>query len=347
MTLTIDLSKSPRYEMPCINDLEAQGMANKGWTLSSTYFFSEIRDVYLALRASGPKDLDSFYQFCLSIKLPFRQTPWHKRRLLEHLNALINFGLVRPDYSIARTSFVNSRIGDAVNTADIEVFREIYFSYFRFREIFSWFVELNPPDRLSLVRDLTRLTIENNTRPLFAFSEQGRFVNTFFCELTDNVPVYYLRHRGTVNSSNGGFENEDLMRFWDVFVVWGLALQVLEKFSLEDLNIRAPSGKNITCCFVIDKSPLEFDLKGYIEEYFRPGDHLFLPQLVFNIATTYRLSVKKTQDLIIKGYTEHKQMFSLERTSEIFVRRRETTEKDRILYPKYGDSYISHLTIRR
>jgi hypothetical protein len=347
MKTTINLTYSPRHEIPYLNEHDARMVLDKGWTLSSTYFFSEIRDVYLALRESGQRDLEGLYDYCVAIRLPYERTEWQKRRLLEHVNALINFGLLHRDYRIARDVFTDAKIGAALSESDLEVFRDIYFSYFRFRELLSWFIDLNPENRLNLLRGLDRSVLQKKAKPLFAFSESGRFVNSFFRELRDNAEIYYIRQSTDSDGLPRTIGNEDLMRFWDVFVAWGLGLNVIEKFSLEDLGITSSSGKNIFCCFLISSSePKRFNLKDYISEHYA-GGQIFLPELVFEIASKYRLSIKKTHELIVTGYKENRERFSLERTSEVFVRRRKTTEKDRVLYPKYNDSYISHLTLRK
>lgn len=343
---TIDLTHSPRIELPFIDEDAAKQVIKKGWSLSSVYYFSEIRDVYLTLKDRQWRGLGDFTDFCLSTGLPFVRTRWNKRRILEHVNAVINFGLVSSDYKISRDVFVDSRIGSSLSDDDLAIFKEIYFDYFRFKELFSWFIEPNPASRLKLVQGLTKEDIETRTKPLFAFSENAKFTNSWFCELTANTPVYYIRGRNQNPDGKDVPGNEDLMRFWDCFLAWGSRLGVLEKFTLADLGIKTCSGKDILCCYVINNNIADFDLLEYLDRQFS-NSHIYLPDLVFRLATDFRMSLTVAHELLIEQYRSHRESLSFERTSEIFIKRGEIRESDKILFPKYRDSYISHLVIRR
>lgn len=343
----VDLTNSSRLEIPYINEDEAKLLnRNKGWTLSYTYYFSEIRDVYIALRTKGFTGLEEFTNYCLSVDLPFVRTQWNKRRILEHLNALINFSLIDTKYKIIAEVFNESKIGDSLSSDDLNVFYNIYFSYFRFREIFSWFVNINPISRLNLVKELDRSSILNSSIPLYAFSEKGKFMDSFFCELRDYTPVYYIRHKCMDAKGEVVNGNEDLMRFWDMFIKWGTELGVVEKFSLRDLGLKTSTDKNIICCYIINNDPVQLDLLEYINKNFAHS-YIYLPELTFKIATAYRLSIKAAHELIIQGYKVNKENLSFERTSEVFIRGGEIREQDKILFPKFAGSYISHLVVRK
>jgi hypothetical protein len=343
---TIDFTNSPRIELPFIDEIAAKQFSKKGWSLSSVYYFSEIRDVYLALRKRPLRGFDEFTAFCESLPLPFVKTPWNKRRLLEHVNALVNFSLVNSEYQVIRDVFTSSEIGAPLSASELHIFEEIYFTYFRFKEIFSWFVEPNPASRLELVQQLTRNDIKARAEPLFSFSEYGRFTDTWFRRLENNTPLYYLKHKFKNSGGKVVTGNEDLMRFWDCFVVWGVRLGLLEKFSLTDLGLKTVSGRDIACCYLIKRTTAKMNLLEYLDCQFREN-HIYLPELVFRIATDFRLSVIETQRLIIEEYKSHKESLSFERTSEIFVKRADIRDTDKILFPRYRDSYVSHLVIRR
>lgn len=348
----INLASPVRTRLPYISHEEAQAFLKKGWTLSSTYYFSELRDVYLALTLRDFQNIAAFTDFCNGIGLPFVRSPWQQRRILEHLNALINFSLVTPDYRIARRVFERSRIGDSITEDEKTVFREIYFDYFRFKEIFSWFVDLNPKSRLVLVEQLQKSDIIHRSKPLFAVSEGGRFYDTFFYDLKDDAEIYYLAHKteesdihdNAVAKTSG---NADLMRFWDLFLKWGTELGVIERFSLRDVGIETSSHKKILCSFVLQDYPHEFNLLEFLSKRWRNARYLYLPEVVFEIARTYRVSVEKSQDMIVNEYRAHRNYLSFERTSEIFIREGEISERDKILFPKYNGSYISHLVVRK
>ena len=347
MRNAIDLTTSLRRRLRCISHPEAQRFLKKGWTLSSTYYFSELRDVYLALTLTDFHNIASFTQFCNEIHLPFVRSPWQQRRVLEHLNALINFALVDTDYHVAKRVFLDSRIGNPVTETEKAVFREIYFNYFRFKEVFSWFVDLNSKSRLTLVQELRDGDIINDSRPLFAISERSRFYDTFFYDLRDRADLYYLSPIESDSNGEGTTGNADLMRFWDLFAKWGTELGVLERFSLKDVGIQTSSHKNIVCAFVLLDYPREFNLIDFISKRWPSSTYFYLPELVFEIARTYRVSVEQSHYMVISEYRTHKEHLSFERTSEIFLRGAEINEKDKILFPKYNDSYISHLVVRK
>lgn len=343
---TIDLRHSSRIEVPLINNNEARQLNEKGWSLSYTYYLSELRDVYLALKITKFQDHNSFTEFCKSISLPFAKTRWDKRRVLEYLNALKNFSLVGPDYQITKRVFNNRVIGSPLTQDDLNVFREIYFDYFRFKEIFSWFIDPSPLSRLDLIKRINIGRIRNDSKPLFAFSENGKFMDSFIYDLEDSATIYSIRRNSLDSEGNKVLGGEDLMRFWDVFIKWGLTLKVIEKFSLKSLGIEVSSAKNLSCCYIINENPVDIDLVKYVDERFS-NRYIYLPQLVFDIATEYRLSLEKAQTIIIDQYRAHREYFSFERTSEIFVKRGEIKADDKILFPKYNDAYISHMVVRR
>lgn len=351
MSSALYFDHSPRIELPYINDGEAMvlGQDEKGWSFSNVYHFSEIRDIYLALRerryeSNKPK---AFIKYCLTIDLPYVSTPWNKRRILEHLNALKNFSLLDHNYRIIKQVFDGNKIGSTISEDDLSVFRSIYFSYFRFKEIFSWFIRLNPTSRLSLVNQITKGDIERSSKPLFAFSERGRLKDTFFSALKDDVPLYYIKYKGEDFEGNVEMGKEDLMRFWDVFVKWGTTLNVIEHFNLRrDLDIKTSSNRGIVCCYIISEEDRDLNLLDYVSKNYE-NNYLYLPELVFRIATEFRWSIERTQQAIMNQYSQRKNQFSIERTSEIFIKRGEIKAEDKILFPKYNDAYISHMVVGR
>ncbi|UPT67961.1 MAG: hypothetical protein M0D57_04675 [Sphingobacteriales bacterium JAD_PAG50586_3] len=337
MKLTIDTLNAPMVELPSFDEDDAKKFSeySKGWSLSYVYNFSEIRDVYIALKQSEFNTLNSFTEYCLSISLPYVRTPWNKRRILEHLNALKNFLLIDSDYRIIKDVFINERIGDPISETDLLIFKNIYFNYFRFKEIFSWFIDPVITNRFKFIDNLTESNIVQNSKAVFAFSNKSRFTDSFFYELKETPNIYFI------NNKTG----EDLMRFWDVFIKWGLVLGVLEKFSLRNLDIKTLSNTNIACVYVV-KGISRLNLLQYVNDNYS-NNYIYLPDLVLDLAITYRSRIEDIHTYIIEQYKINKEYFSFERTSEIFVKVNEIKEGEKIFFPKYNDSYISHLIVRR
>lgn len=338
MRSTINLTYSQSIEMPSFNEEEAKRISesNKGWSLSYVYNFSEIRDVYLVLKEYKFDNLNSFTEFCLSIHLPYIRTEWNKRRILEHLNALKNFSLIDSEYKIIKDAFPGSSIGKPIIESDLVTFKEIYFTYFRFKEIFSWFIDPTPRDRYDFIMNLKEDDIVKESRMLFMFSNKSRFTDSFLYDLKDEATVYYINQE----------KNEDLMRFWDVFVKWGTELSILEKFNLKNLDIKTVTGQGVACAYVVNPEEIDFDLLKYVNENYQTS-YIYLPYLVLEIANRHRFKIERIHQLIIEQYKIHKEYLSFERTSEIFVKKKEIKEGDKIFFPKYNDSYISHLIVRR
>lgn len=338
MIRSVDISKSEYRELPFLDEEAYQNRFQKGWSLSSVYNFSEIRDVYLALKQwkNDKFELNDFFSYCLNINLPYVKTEWNKRRLLEHVNALKNFSLIDSNEQVNTDAFENSTIGSEITAEDLSVFRNIYFQYFRFKEIFHWFLgnplANNNFDSISCLKEHELLEM---SIPIYSFSNNSRFTDSFIYELKNDTTVYYIDK-----------QNEDLMRFWDVFIKWGTSLEIIEKFSLRNLEIKTINDKHIACAYVINDCLTNLNLIEFIKENFS-GNYIYVPELVFQIATSFRLSIAMVQKFIIEQYKVHKEYLSFERTSEIFIKKQDIREGDKILFPKYNDSYISHLILRK
>lgn len=343
----VDTNEASKIEIQFIQEDDAiKNIQNvsKRWSFFFVYHFSEIRDIYLALKESKATNLADFTDYCLKIELPYVSVPWNKegksvkgRRILEVLNALMNLSIIDSNYKILKEVFLFSKIGEEVSEEDLKTFRNIYFSYFRFKEIFSWFV--SPPSNVNteLVNSIDEQIVKEQTFPLFFFSDGGRFTNNFFYKLEPNPDLYFI------DKTNG-----KLLRFWDVFISWGKKLKVIEKFRIRYPEILTSTGKSIGCCYVLSGKTIadDFSLLDYISENYKINQ-IYLPELILKIALQNRISIESTQNLVIEQYKRHKNFLSLERTSEVFIKSGEFLDNDKILYPKYDDAYISHIIVRR
>ncbi len=336
MTLIVDTQKSKRIQIPSFDEDDAKNIKKKGWSFSSVYNFSEIKDVYLALSQHDYTGINEFTTYCIEINLPTAKTKWNKRRLLEHLNALKNFDLIDNNYKVTKKFFGDSKIGDKIVTEDLIIFKKIYFTYFRFKEIFSWFIDPLVESRENYITNLQEQNIIEHSKPLFCFSDKSRFTDTFFLELKEDTVLFFIDLK----------TGEDLMRFWDVFIKWGLTLGVLEKFNLRNLGVKTSDGKGIACTYIVAEMEPSFNLISYIESKYA-GSYIYLPTLVLDIATTYRQKIEDVHKIIIQQYKLYKERLSFERTSEIFVKKSDIKPGDRIFFPKHNDSYVSHLIIRK
>jgi len=345
MKSLIDLTHSEFITLPYFDQNEAKTISgvNKGWSFSYVYNFTELRDVYLLLKQIGFNDIKTFTKHAKSFKLPYTRTEWNERRLLEQINALVNFNIITKLGEIKREVFNTSKIGDPLSNEDLIVFEQIYFSYFRFKELFSWFIDPEPNNKLEFILNLNKQEIIHNSKAIFCFSNKSRFTDSFIYELEDETPVYYIN--GLESKQADNHNNEDLMRFWDVFIKWGTSLGILEKFNLKNLDFRTLSNKQIACVYVIYDEIQRLDILDYIRNS-DLGNYIYIPNLVFELCLRYRLKVETVHRLILGLYDTSKEYISFERTSEIFVKKQEIREGDKIFFPKYDDAYISHLILR-
>ena len=327
--------------MPLITEDQAKKIGEKGWSLSYIYAFVELKDIYLALQQHDYEGIKDFFQYCQSIDLKAQNKVWSERKTLEFVNALKNFKIIDHDYKIVKDIFKESKIGDAINESDFNEFYSIFFEYFRFKEVLMWFLGEKNIANTNLMKSLSIADFLENSNVLFCFSDKSRFTDSFFYELIDNPTIYYLSEDNTETENNSGF-----LRFWDTFTTWGKNIRVIEKLNLTNIPIKTLTGKNITCVYIRKNKPKHLDFINYIKIEYKNSNYIFIPHLVLKLVIDFRITVQDAFDIIIEQYKIHKQIISFERTSGIFVKKTEINKNDTIFYPKYNDSFISHLIIR-
>ena len=330
----IDLSNSSCKPLPYRKEEEYRFIVSKGWSFSNVYHFSEIRNIFLLLKRFGFNNLKEFTKICLDNNLPSEKTDWNERRILEHINALKNFGLVSENNKIIDlTLFGSSKVIDPISEADLVVFKKIFFTYYRFKEILSWFIDPDSNQRDELINSITENLLKINSKVIFPFNRESRFTDSFIYELKNNSTIYFIRKDSIEN-------NEDMMRFWDVFVKWANELGLVEKFNLKNLDYQlANNYKSLTCVYFKQKLDADFDLVNYIKSNYN-SHYINVPKLIFRIALEFRYSISDIKKLIIQTANRYTDAFSLQRTSEIFIRNTEIN-----FVPMVNDSYISHILI--
>ncbi len=334
MTTILELCKSERIKLPYLSLTEFRNKFDKGWSYFYVYYFREIRDIYLAVREFGYSSLKSFTNTVINVlKIRPVDTEWDTdgRRILEHINALISLGLLNKKYEIVnRQAFLNSTIGDDLSLQDKQDFKFYFFRYYRFKEILSWFINPFDPDRETLIDNLSEESIKKNSNVLYTYSKYSRFSDSFIFELENNTPIYYIDR-----------ENEDFMRFWDVFLAWTKELGLIEKFNLKNLDYRiSDTHKSLTCVYFINSDIPRINLLEFIKTNYK-SKYINVPKLVFKLCVRYRLPIDMSKTIIVSQCKESSDKISMQRTSEVFIR--DKTELDFV--PIVKNSYISHLMI--
>jgi hypothetical protein len=332
MTKYIDLSKSKQLELPFYNEDQAKlnSLDGKGWSYSFAYHFIELKNVFIALTQIPYLSKDDFSRRAIDSGLPFAKTPWESRRILEQLNALKNFGLITKTYNIEKKHFDESSYTDKLSENDIELFRKIYHEYFRFKEIHSWLLNPIQKDHAAFLNEVTIDNLKTKSSPIFPFSRESRFNDSFIFSLENNTNIFRIP-----------LKESDLMRFWDVYVTWGKELNIIEKFNMKNLDYQISSNsKSFSCAYYINHEKPNFNLLDFIKSEYQ-GNNIHIPNLILKIALRFRYRIKDIKEMIIEQALANSNALSLQRTSEIFIRK---TEIDFV--PKYKDSYISHLQIQ-
>lgn len=328
----IDLSKSKQHELPFFNEEEAKqnSSSGKGWSYSFVYHFLELKNVFIAHKKFDYLSEDDFATKAINSGLPYNKTPWNSRRILEQSNALKNFGLITTTFGVEQNYFQESNYTSELNNNDWELFKKIYHEYFRFKEIHSWLLNPIQENHLSFLNQVTIDSLRQNSSPIFPFLMENRFNDAFIFALSDNTDVFRI-------SNNNG----DLMRFWDVYVKWGQELKLIEKFNLKNLDYELANNlKSFSCVYYVNPERPNLNLSDFIKSEYQ-GNNIHIPKLILKIALRYRYRINDIKQMIIEQALANSDIFSLQRTSEIFIRDTEIN-----FIPKYRDSYISHLHLQ-
>lgn len=332
-----NISNLPTKELPILSDKEAAVKYNKGWSYSNVYFLQPVKDIYLIIKNSDSTKLNNknIREQYLKVTTDLSHK-WSERKILEYVNGIKNFGLIDQDYKVLIEVFNDSVAGNAITENDLIDFKNIFFNYFRFKEIASWYI--SPTQETHRKFELVNIEwLTNCSKPLYAMKD-GKFFNKIILQLENNKAVYVIDEKSS-----------HLMRFYEVFLKWSTELKLMEKFNLNLINIKTADNKDITISYFV-KPFKPFDLRKFIEELNLNKRQVSIPELVFQAAKEFCYSIDELKKFIV-SQIETNDDFTYERTSAVFiVKGRNNKEKiiaATYLYPIINDSYVSHLIIRK
>lgn len=343
MPTKVDISKAKVEYLNLISDAEVSEIIHKGWSLSFVYSFREIRDVFLAFRKYGQKDLTvaEFSSKYVKDIIPFEKKPWDEkgRRVLEIKNALINFGLMEKNTLVCRQDvFEDVEPGTELSEADLKIFRDIFFHYFRFQEFASLFI--SPSMTTAEKLGLTERQVMEESRALYYYGSAGGRVDTFFYDLKRPETVFKFPKSEESGAVKGGF-----MRFWDVFLSWAKQLGLIARLNMKSQDITLANGDAFRSCYFINPN-VKLDVQEMLDLKFMRQTLIDISILVMEMCLHFRCSISDAQQAVIDFYTNNSERVSLIRTSEIFIKETELIDRDRILYPNYKGSFVSHIKLR-
>ena len=334
----IDVSHSQRINFSFKSTKDFKETEHKGWSFSNVYSFEEMRDIYLLLLSkSNIYSVDRFTANEVIPKVKPRGKEWTSRRVREILNAMVNFRWFTRDLSgtiyhilTPKPLFSQGTFGNELKEEEYNVFRNTFLTYERFREYLS----------LYTLDDFFK--IAESSSPVFSFSSDKKYTNTFFKSLSDNADLIYV----DTNNSEGE-KNSSFLTFWDVFISWALRLKMMEKFNSLMFDIRLSTGNSFACSYFISPSDNQVpDIFTILNESFIGKKTIDVNDLILHICLKYRRPVGEVKKYVLNQYIANKKYMSPIRTSEIFVNRSEKRDDTYVSFPKYKDSYISHLILQ-
>lgn len=305
MKRDIYLNKTP------IELLEPQKEPDDGkhWSYSYVYYIEDLRNIYRLYDEFSIDSLSSLYFKCEEIGLKsWSGKRWNKRNLLELANALKNFKLLSVDGNRVcnKGLFSSTKPESPLTEEEMEFFRGVYSSYFRFKEFHNLF---------------------SSTNIVLYYMDGVRFTNRFIISMQEPVKIVGIAD-----------EHSDMMRFWDVYLKWGVSLGMLKKYPLKPFGVvTIPSVKGLNMVYFYELMPPDFSVFNYISTELQ-GSYFYIPDVVYSIISKRRYTVESVLEKIVEESINKPEIYRSQSTSAIFV-----NEKENFLFPKIGNAYITHL----
>ena len=196
--------------------------------------------------------------------------------------------------------------------------------------------EMTTADKLAL----TEKQILEDSGVLFYYGSAGTRVDSFFYALEHPATIYKFpnNNKGEVK---GGF-----VRFWDMFLSWASQLELVERLNMKRQGYTLSNDKFFSAAYFINPV-CNVDVQAVLDRAFYRQLLIDISDLVMEICLAFRCSISTAQQAIIDYYQSQPDRVSLIRTSEIFIKETELNKNDRILYPKYKGSFVSHIKLRK
>ena len=300
----------------------SENSEGKKWSYSYVYYLEDIKNIYNIQRKHSAKTVPELIKICMSSNITsVSGKKWTSRNLLEIINALKNFKL----FSVENNEVTNKHLFSNTLTLgehDKSIFKEIYYNYFRFQEFHNLFLKNNTP--------ISSINLSNKSFPVISFSEDGRFTNCF-TSIIDNKTKHLSITKIEENRS-------EIMRFWDVYIKWGTTLGVLEKYPLRIFD-RAlfPTKKNSSIVYFSQELPNNFSIFSFIEKHMGVR-FAYIPDVIYNIIIRYRFPLLDIKKRLIFECIHDEDHFRAQSASAIFIK-----DYEKILIPKMGNTYVTHL----
>ena len=294
----------------------------KRWSYSFVYFLEDLRNVYRLYDENDIDSIPTLLKICKEKEVKsWSGKEWTLRNLLELVNALKNFGLLEMEGDkVAKPGLFSETVSESpLSVLELEVFKDIYFSYFRFVEFHK--LMMTAPVAISLE------SMMGKSSPIIYYMQDARFTNRYILSLEPELNIVGIPD-----------EHADMMRFWDVYVKWGTRLNILRKYPLKPFGVTtSPNVNGLGIAYIYAKMPESFSVFDYILESIE-GSYLYIPDIVYALMISMRYSIEDIIAKIAEESVTRSDIYRAQSTSAIFI-----NEKESFLFPKIGNTYITHL----
>lgn len=316
MELYIDIAKSEHHKFLS----QEENNEGKKWSYSYVYFLEDLKVVYNLLCNDTTRTIPNLLNTCNSHNIISKSgKKWTNRNLLEIVNALKNFGLISIDENRPINVNLFSNKEDRLTEQDLKIFKDIYISYFRFREFHQLFINSEQQPSLEI--------LYNESNPIFSFSSFGRFVNSFMIDCTNYEYIIEIDNK-----------DSEIMRFWDVYIKWGETLGLIEKFPLKAWGIHfIPSVKSLNIVYYKKTMPRNYSIFDFIDNEFQ-AEYIYIPEIIKLLIINERFALEDIKSKLIDECIKMPHRYRAQSTSAIFVQK-----KEEFLFPLMGNTYITHL----
>ncbi len=294
----------------------------KRWSYFNVYYLEDLRNIYYLCDKYVVDSILDLFRLCESVGLRSRSgKAWTQRNLLELVNTLKNFKLfsLSDGYCVLKHGlFQVISFDDKLCDVDKEVFKALYLSYFRFKEFHELFVETKEYDASCL---------EMRSSFIISYSSAGKYTDHFIVKAEQPVEIIAINNK-----------NADVTRFWDVYVKWGTTLGMIKKYPLKPFGITTlPNVNSLSIVYFIRKMPNDFSVFQFVVNEME-GSYVYIPNIIYSLIIKMRFAIEVIINKLIEECMADSSIFRPQSTSAIFV-----DEKENFLFPKIGNTYITHL----
>lgn len=316
MELFIDIAKSDYYKFLS----QEENNDGKKWSYSYVYYLEDLKLIYNLLCNDSIRTISQLLNTCNTHKIISKSgKKWTNRNLLEIVNALKNFGLISIDENKPINVNLFSNKEEKLTDQDVKIFKEIYISYFRFREFHQLFIKSEQQPSLDI--------LYNESYPLYSFSSFGRFVNSFMIDCDNYDHIIEIDKK-----------DSEIMRFWDVYIKWGETLGLIEKFPLKAWGIQfIPSVRSLNIVYYKRSIPNNYSIFDFIDNEYQTI-YIYIPDIIRLLIIKKRFALEDIKNRLIDECIKMPHRFRAQSTSAIFIQK-----KEEFLFPLMGNTYITHL----